>query len=99
MSRVMELTNKNETEVQMFFECPGCNIGHSFRIKGKGPIWTWNNDTEKPTFSPSLLVRWHKGGIGGTKEVCHSFVKNGQIQFLSDCTHHLAGKTVDLKEE
>jgi hypothetical protein len=27
---------------------------------------------------------------------CHSFVRNGQIQFLTDCTHKLAGKTVDL---
>lgn len=29
--------------------------------------------------------------------VCHSFVKNGQIQFLGDCTHALAGQTVPLK--
>jgi hypothetical protein len=28
---------------------------------------------------------------------CHSFVRDGQIQFLSDCTHELAGKTVALK--
>ena len=30
--------------------------------------------------------------------VCHSFVKDGQIQFLTDCTHKLAGQTVDLPE-
>lgn len=29
--------------------------------------------------------------------ICHSFVKDGQIQFLSDCTHELAGKTVPLQ--
>jgi hypothetical protein len=28
--------------------------------------------------------------------VCHSFVTDGRIQFLSDCTHALAGQTVDL---
>lgn len=28
--------------------------------------------------------------------VCHSFVTNGKIEFLSDCTHSLAGKTVEL---
>lgn len=28
---------------------------------------------------------------------CHSYVTNGKIQYLSDCTHELAGKTVDLK--
>lgn len=27
---------------------------------------------------------------------CHSFVTDGQIQFLSDCTHSLAGQTVPL---
>jgi hypothetical protein len=29
--------------------------------------------------------------------VCHSFVRDGQIQFLSDCTHKLAGQTVPLE--
>ena len=28
---------------------------------------------------------------------CHSFVKVGQIQFLADSTHALAGKTVPLE--
>lgn len=27
---------------------------------------------------------------------CHSFVANGNIQFLGDCTHELAGQTVRL---
>lgn len=27
---------------------------------------------------------------------CHSFVRAGQIQFLGDCTHALAGQTVPL---
>ena len=30
--------------------------------------------------------------------VCHSFVVNGSIQFLTDCTHSLAGRTVTLPE-
>src|SRR5574337_596906 len=30
--------------------------------------------------------------------VCHSFVRDGKIQFLNDCTHELAGKTVALPE-
>lgn len=28
--------------------------------------------------------------------ICHNFVTDGRIQFLSDSTHHLAGQTVDL---
>lgn len=30
--------------------------------------------------------------------VCHSFVTDGRIQFLGDCTHALAGLTVDLPD-
>jgi hypothetical protein len=30
--------------------------------------------------------------------VCHSFVTDGCIQFLGDCTHELAGQTVDLPD-
>lgn len=30
--------------------------------------------------------------------LCHSFVRDGQIQFLNDCTHHLAGQTMGLPE-
>lgn len=28
--------------------------------------------------------------------VCHSWIRDGQIQFLDDSTHALAGQTVDL---
>ena len=49
---------------------------------------------------------WHAAGCphrnGAPFEsrsiVCHSFVTDGRIQFLGDCTHHLAGQTVDLPE-
>lgn len=30
--------------------------------------------------------------------VCHSFIRAGKIQFLPDCSHHLAGQTVDLPD-
>lgn len=32
------------------------------------------------------------------RSICHSFVTDGRIQFLGDCTHALAGQTVDLPE-
>lgn len=32
------------------------------------------------------------------KTVCHSFVTDGRIEFLGDCTHDLKGQTVDLPE-
>lgn len=30
--------------------------------------------------------------------VCHSFVTDGQIHFIGDCSHSLKGKTVELPE-
>ena len=33
----------------------------------------------------------------GRDIVCHSFVRDGKIEFLSDCTHALAGQTVALE--
>jgi len=54
--------------------------------------WTWNGDTEKPTVKPSIITR------GGGDGVCHSFVNDGKVQFLGDCTHEYANKTLDLLE-
>lgn len=29
---------------------------------------------------------------------CHTFIKEGQVQFLNDCTHSLAGQTLPLPD-
>lgn len=55
------------------------------------PLWSFNGDLEKPTIEPSILVR---GVRDGKDYRCHSFVKDGQWQFLGDCTHELANRTV-----
>jgi hypothetical protein len=84
--------NRNGTFAAAIF-CPACRCGHAFTYIGKnsrGASWTWNKDHIKPTFSPSMLVK-------GEKYVCHSFVREGKIEFLGDCTHELAGKTVALE--
>jgi hypothetical protein len=31
-------------------------------------------------------------------QVCHSFVTDGRIQYLSDCTHAMAGQTIELAD-
>ncbi|BBR09272.1 MULTISPECIES: DUF6527 family protein [Aeromonas] len=53
---------------------------------------------EPPCTDLDMAEKIHRGEVVQTKvvKVCHSFVTNGRIQFLGDCTHHLAGKTVDL---
>lgn len=57
--------------------------------------WTWNGNVDAPTLRPSVLTRMPSSlGI----RVCHSFIKDGQIQFLADCSHEFAGKIMDLLE-
>jgi len=78
------------------FYCPGCECDHGFNTdKSKRPAWDFNGDLVKPTISPSLKVTWGRGEK--PPFLCHSFIRAGQIQFLSDCTHKLAGKTVPLE--
>jgi hypothetical protein len=101
------------------FYCNGCKEYHGIRLEGnKTPIWSFNGDYEKPTFTPSILIRSghylleNKGACWCTynKEhsdnpapfkcsVCHSFVTDGKIQYLNDCTHELAGQTIELPDE
>lgn len=92
------------------FLCPGCGDHHVIPVGAGG--WTWNGSVEKPTLAPSIAVRSghygsaHKAGDpcwcgrsdGFRCYVCHSFVRDGRIEFLADCTHALAGQTVDLLE-
>ena len=78
------------------FHCDGCNSAHGVFIDGKGtPNWLFNKNEDKPTFSPSILVT---GGDENGKTICHSYVENGQIRYLNDCTHHLKGQTVELPD-
>lgn len=80
------------------FWCPGCNDAHQVVVESPTG-WGFNGDLEYPTFTPSVLVRYGHlpdGGPMGTDPICHSFVTDGRIQFLGDCTHALAGQNVAL---
>lgn len=83
---------ESETKYQIQFWCPGCDMIHSINDG-----WDFNNDFDNPTLSPSILAH---GYSYKTKAdfVCHSFIKNGMIRFLNDCTHQLAGQTVELPQ-
>lgn len=93
--------------------CPGCGGYHVFTIGFKDEaerqkhiqnrsdkkehVWTFNGDLDQPTFAPSML--YSSGGWKGEPlKVCHSYVRNGRIEFLNDCTHGLKGQTVDLPQ-
>lgn len=92
---------------RVHFWCPACEDVHAVTVDIPNG-WTWNGDLDRPTFDPSVKVtgvQWppdmgfHKPkhtAAAGEPIVCHSFVRAGRIQFLNDCTHELAGQTVDL---
>ncbi len=58
--------------------------------------WTWNGDTENPTLRPSILNDFRKHDPEGM--VNHVWITDGNVIFLSDCTHELAGQTLPLLE-
>jgi hypothetical protein len=51
-----------------------------------------------PPVNPENLAQWKAKPWTQTRVElrCHSYVTNGGIQFLDDCSHELRGKTVDL---
>lgn len=87
------------------FHCPGCEGGHMVSHSGPHPVWGWNGSMDAPTFTPSIRVTYpaNPNAIEEFKEwrterCCHSFVTDGKIQFLGDCTHKLAGQTVEIPD-
>ena len=83
--------------------CPGCGYAHYFSIempqRSNGAQWSFNGDFERPTFNPSLIVTVNPDRdpeFECPRSVCHSFVRDGNWEFLSDSTHALAGKTVPV---
>jgi hypothetical protein len=81
------------------FWCIGCREHHRITTQSSNPNgarWTWNGDKVKPTISPSIhCLPVPEIGV----KRCHSFIRDGQIQYLTDCEHHLAGQTVPLLTE
>lgn len=86
-----------------YYWCPGCDALHGIGInptkQENGAGWDFSGTMECPTYSPSQLCRYNQWTGHNTlpKEfVCHTFIRQGQIEFLSDCTHAMKGKTVPL---
>jgi hypothetical protein len=78
------------------FFCPGCGDAHVFYTLGQ-TVWSFNNNQENPTFTPSLLNTCPNHPDQKQRR-CHLNLTEGKLQFHSDCTHDHAGKLVDLPE-
>lgn len=94
MSALIPLPDDTGKTAGYMWWCSGCGVNH--------PVWlnqgarTFDGNVESPTFSPSIFLGPAQLGEG---KICHSFIKNGTVEYCSDCTHALAGKTVPLTKE
>lgn len=113
MAKVYESLSQNGEHYGWAIKCPACNCNHLFdnrwtfngdmenptfrasmlvscghyssNYKEDGCWCTYNKEhPDKP--SPFKCSR------------CHSFVTDGKIEFLSDCTHEFAGQTLMLED-
>jgi hypothetical protein len=89
---------------ELAFQCAGCRCLHFISDNesvGYDLCWEFNKDFEKPTITPSLLFN---GPVSDqylkehNMHRCHSLIKDGKIEYLGDCTHELAGKTIELPD-
>lgn len=77
--------------------CPGCDSAHRFTVESVSAeriSWEWDGDLEHPSFEPSYLTWWTR--TTGENFRCHSYLRDGVWDFLSDCTHELAGQKVPM---
>lgn len=65
------------------------------------PSYLLTSHTWSPPVTPKNLSEWRAAPWPQVKvpKVCHSFITDGKIQFLDDCTHELAGQTVELPDQ
>lgn len=83
---------------RLAFFCPACKAPHFVHVTlgGVDSGWSFNSNYEKPTFFPSVMARGYSERLR-TDFVCHSYVFDGQIRFLGDCSHGMIGMTVPLE--
>lgn len=109
----MSKTSKT-TDGKMMFWCPGCKdyhgVDNTWQISGTPDNPTFNpsvlvtNGHYAPGFVPGgdCWCTYNEKHPDQPSHYacsrCHSFVRDGMIEFLSDSSHRLAGQTVPLPE-
>lgn len=112
MSRASLADNGTAPGRQVHFRCPGCNDVHGIVVDVPeawtwngdlerptfSPSVLMTANYAEPPVTPENYEQWEREPWEQkiVRRVCHSFVTDGRIQFLGDCTHALAGQTVDL---
>lgn len=103
MSDVVKLTDKlimrefSPTKKMYVFWCPACRNTHCINVGGDWKVnWEFNGNAERPTFTPSVKNTWDNQEEN-LHLCCHFNITDGRIIYHGDCTHELAGKTVDME--
>lgn len=86
-----ELSRDGTTVAYM---CPGCKHKHVV----EAARWNWNGSLDKPTLSPSVRHFYVHPKRKEEVTTCHYYVRDGWIEFCSDCQHNLASQRVELAE-
>lgn len=89
---------KQQSKNAWSFWCEGCDEVHTIT-----DAWQFNGDFENPTINPSVLVTRPANPNAGkgfeeyrTEKRCHSFIKNGKIEYLPDSKHDYFGTEREL---
>jgi hypothetical protein len=69
----------------------------SILVRGGHFAPEWNGETCWCTYNAEQIAKGEEPSGFKCKQ-CHSYVTEGNIEFLSDCSHELAGQTVPLPE-
>lgn len=101
-SQIRKVSDGDKRYDALAFVCPGCIEMSGSNSTGlhllpvntdqTSPAWQWDENLENPTLNPSILTG------KGSPNICHSFLRAGIFEFLSDCTHSLAGQKVELPD-
>jgi len=88
----MALIQESKDKKGFEFNCPACQMVHSFP-KDRA----WNKDADNPTLAQPLIITGHrtKGGnrVGYR---CHLTIVGGVAKYYQDCTHKYADKELQL---
>ncbi len=90
--RYVQCTAEEATHVTLNIPGPTGRLTLPVIVKGVRAgtgCWTWNGSATAPTLRPSVLTEGH-----GYR--CHSWINDGEVQYLQDCSHDLRGQVVAL---
>ncbi len=78
----------------LYWWCSGCKTDHRVPIDS---VWTFNGSFDNPTLSPSCR-HFYQFPDEAQVTTCHYFIREGRIEYCSDCQHELSGQILNLEE-